>query len=65
MSLKNFHIAFITVCTLFFGGLGALCLMLDDLPGMLRVLGWVSVACGLVMFVYGLRFLKKIRTLKL
>ena len=61
MSLKHFHIAFITVCTLFFAGLGAWCLLMDGLPPMFVVMGWLSLACGAAMLVYGVRFLKKVR----
>lgn len=63
MSLKHFHLAFITVCTLFFAGLGAWCLLVEGLPGMLRVMGWLSLLCGVAMLIYGIRFLKKIKTL--
>lgn len=65
MSLKNFHIAFITVCTLFFAGLGAWCLLTDMLPEYLRVMGWLSIVCGVLMLIYGIRFLKKTKYLHL
>ncbi len=65
MSLKNFHIAFITVSVLFFGGLGAWCLLVDGLPQGLRAMGWISLLCGVAMLVYGLRFLKKMKHLVL
>jgi hypothetical protein len=63
MSLKHFHIAFITVCTLFFAGLGAWCLLMDGLPAMFALMGWLSLGCGVAMLIYGIRFLKKTRTL--
>ncbi len=63
MSLKHFHIAFVTICTLFFAGLGAWCLLFEGLPTMFRAMGWLSLVCALGMLVYGIRFLKKIRTL--
>ncbi len=63
MSLKHFHIAFVTVCTLFFAGLGAWCLLVDALPAAIRAMGWLSLVCAVGMLVYGIRFLKKIRTL--
>ncbi len=63
MSLKHFHIAFVTICTLFFGGLGAWCLLFEGLPFGIRVMGWISLVCAVVMLVYGIRFFKKIRTL--
>ncbi len=60
MSLKHFHIAFVTICVLFCLGLGAWCLLLDGLSGMMRAMGWVSfVGAGALLF-YGIRFYKKI-----
>jgi len=63
MSLKHFHVAFVTVCTFFFSVLGAWCLLVDALPDMYRIMGWLSLACGVAMVVYGIRFLRKTRTL--
>jgi len=63
MSLKHFHVAFISICTLFFAGLGAWCLLMDGLPPMFAMMGWLSLACGVAMLVYGVRFLKKVRRL--
>ncbi|MCB1205593.1 MAG: hypothetical protein KDN18_15130 [Verrucomicrobiae bacterium] len=63
MSLKHFHLAFITICTLFFAGLGAWCLLVEGLPDMFRVMGWLSLLFGAAMLIYGIRFLKKIKTL--
>lgn len=63
MSLKHFHLAFVTVCTLFFGGLGAWCLLIEGLPGMFRLMGWLSLASGAAMLIYGIRFRRKIKTL--
>jgi hypothetical protein len=63
MSLKNFHIAFITVSTLFFWGFAAWCLLVIGLPDMFKPMGWISVACGFGMLIYGIRFLKKTKAL--
>lgn len=63
MSLKHFHIAFVSVCTFFFAVLGAWCLLVDALPDMYRIMGWLSLACGVGMLVYGIRFVRKTRTL--
>lgn len=63
MSLKHFHIAFVSVCTFFFAVLGAWCLLVDALPDMYRVMGWLSLSCGVGMVVYGIRFVRKTRTL--
>jgi hypothetical protein len=65
MSLKYFHIAFVTISTLFLWGFGAWCLLVAGLPGMFQPMGWASVAGGFVMLFYGIRFFKKIRTMVL
>ena len=59
MSLKNFHIAFITICVLFTGGFAAWCLLVPGLPAMFTAMGWISASGGLLLLVYGIRFLKK------
>jgi arginine exporter protein ArgO len=61
MSLKHFHIAFVAVCTLFFAGLGAWCLLVEGLPAMFAVMGWLSLFCGVSMLIYGIRFFKKVK----
>lgn len=63
MSLKNFHIAFVIITVLFFGGLGAWCLLVDGLPRGIQVMGWLSLACGVGMLIYGVRFFKKVKQL--
>lgn len=63
MSLKHFHIAFVTVTVVFFGGLAAWGLLVDGLPQMMRVLGWVSLVCAAGMLVYGISFYKKMKSL--
>ena len=63
MSLKHFHIAFVTITVLFFAGLAAWCLLVTGLPEMYRIMGWISAVCAVGMFVYGILFLKKVRTL--
>lgn len=63
MSLKHFHIAFVAITVLFFGGLAAWCLLVDGLPRMIQMMGWISLVCGAVMLVYGVRFLKKMKHL--
>lgn len=65
MSLKHFHIGFITISTLFFWGFAAWCLLMTGLPEMFEFMGWVSLACGFGMLVYGIRFLKKTKALVL
>jgi len=65
MSLKHFHIAFVTISMLFFWGFAAWCLLLVGLPEMFKPMGWISVALGFVMLIYGIRFLKKTKALVL
>jgi hypothetical protein len=36
---------------------------MDGLPPMFVMMGWLSLACGAAMLVYGVRFLKKVRRL--
>ncbi len=61
MSLKHFHIAFVTICVLFAWGLAAWCLLMPGQPPILSYMGWLSLAGGLGLLVYGVRFLKKIK----
>ena len=63
MSLKNFHIAFVTVATLFFWGFAAWCLLVSLLPDMFLPMGWISLVCGFVMLIYGIKFLKKTKAM--
>jgi hypothetical protein len=63
MSLKNFHIAFIAVTVLFFSGFAAWCLLVPGLPTMFVAMGWGSIAFGVGMLIYGIRFLKKAGTI--
>lgn len=63
MSLKHFHIAFITVSTFFFWGLAAWCLLVTGLPETFQLMGWISLLCGFAMLIYGIRFLKKTKAL--
>ncbi len=61
MSLKHFHIAFITIVVLSSWLFGAWCLLSRGLPSMFTFMGWASLAGGLGLLIYGIRFLKKIR----
>ena len=62
MSLKLFHVPFVVICVLFAWGFGAWCLLLPGLPEMFQWMGWASVAGGAVLLVYGVRFLKKMKS---
>lgn len=59
MSLKNFHIAFITITVLSAWAFAAWCLLFPDLPFRFEVMGWGSLLGGIGLLVYGIRFLKK------
>ncbi len=63
MSLRNFHIAFISVATLFFWGFAAWCLLVMGLPEMFKPMGWISIVFGFGMLIYGICFLKKTKSL--
>ncbi len=59
MSLKNFHIAFITLVVICAWAFAAWCLLFPDLPSMLKVMGWISLFGGFGLLIYGIRFLRK------
>ena len=61
MSLKHFHIAFITIVVLGSWLFGAWCLLSRGLPPMFTIMGWASIVGGFGLLIYGIRFLKKIR----
>jgi len=60
MSLRGFHIFFISFVTLFFTGVAVwtLVLSVEQNSGM-RVLGFISVAVAIALPIYGVYFLKK------
>lgn len=63
MSLKFFHIAFIFFCAVFALGFGTWCLLFPELPPMFLAMGWISLAGGVALVVYGIRFVRKSRNL--
>jgi hypothetical protein len=66
MSLRAFHIVFVTVSTLLFAFLSLWAFVLAaDRTAVVTVLGAVSVAGLLVMPVYGVYFYKKVRNIVL
>ena len=62
MSLKLFHIAFITISSLSAAGFAAWCLLTPNLPGMFQIMGWLSVVGAIALVVYGIRFYKKAKS---
>jgi len=61
VSLKSFHILFITMASLLAFGFGAWALS-PQLAASYRALGVVSLVLGAGLIVYGVWFLRKIRT---
>lgn len=62
MSLKFFHILFIvlSVLTTVLFGLWAI---LADLPSGFKTMGWASLVGGILLLIYGIRFLKKAKNI--
>jgi hypothetical protein len=66
MSLKSFHIVFVSVCTLLFAFLTVWAFVLSpEKTGMIGVLGYVGIAGVLLMLGYGVYFLRKARKIHL
>jgi hypothetical protein len=67
MSLKGFHIVFITVSTLLALGAGAWCLWVDSMHGTpaFRIGAICSFAAGLGLICYGVYFLRKMKRLRI
>jgi hypothetical protein len=67
MSLKGFHIVFITVSTLLALGAGAWCLWVDSMHGTpaFRIGAICSFAAGLALICYGIYFYRKMKRLRI
>lgn len=66
MSLKSFHVVFVTVCTLLFAFLTVWSFLIsDEQSSLIRSLGWVGVAGLLMMPFYGVYFLRKAKAIHL
>lgn len=66
MSLRAFHIVFVTVSTLLFVFLAVWALALAANPtGIITALGITGIAGALVMPVYGVYFYRKVRNIVL
>jgi hypothetical protein len=67
MSLKGFHIVFITFSTLLALGAGAWCLWVDSIHGSpaFRVGAICSFAAGLALICYGVYFYRKMKRLRI
>jgi hypothetical protein len=63
MSLKAFHVFFITISVLLCLAFGAWCLGSDYTQGRsaYAIAGWISFALGIVLVAYEILFLKKFK----
>jgi hypothetical protein len=67
MSLKGFHIVFISVSTLLALGAGAWCLWVDSIHGTpaFRIGAICSFVAALVLISYGIWFFRKMKRLRI
>lgn len=66
MSLKSFHLVFVSVCTLLFAFLTAWSFLLSpDKTGVIGALGYVGIAGIVMTLFYGVYFLRKAREIHL
>jgi len=67
MSLKGFHIVFITVSTLLALGAGAWCLWIDSVHGspVFRLGAICSFVAAAALVTYGIWFLRKMKRLRI
>jgi hypothetical protein len=67
MSLKGFHIVFITVSTLLALGVGAWCLWVDNVSGApaFRIGAICSFIAAIALMIYGVWFLRKMKRLRI
>jgi hypothetical protein len=63
MSLKYFHIIFIVLSVLTTGGFGLWALLVNGLPDGFKLMGIVSLLGGVSLFIYGIKFLKKSKSI--
>lgn len=61
MTLKNFHVVFIFLAFLMCIGFGAWALLIEELPASFRIMGWISASIGVLLFGYGICFVRKTR----
>ncbi|HEY2614673.1 MAG TPA: hypothetical protein VGI42_03120 [Chthoniobacterales bacterium] len=67
MSLKGFHILFITVSTLLALGVGTWCLWIDRLEGapVFRIGAVCSFVAAVLLMIYGVYFYRKMKRLRI
>lgn len=67
MTLKGFHILFITVSTLLALGVGAWCLWVNSIEGtpVFRMGAVVAFGAAVVLMIYGVWFYRKMKRLRI
>ena len=67
MSIKGFHIVFITVSTLLALGVGGWCLWIDSMEGapVFRIGAIFSFVGAVALIVYGIWFYRKMKRLRI
>ncbi len=67
MSLKGFHIVFITVSTLLALGVGAWCLWVNSVEGapVFRIGAFCSFVAAVALMIYGVWFYRKMKRLRI
>ncbi len=63
MSLKYFHLIFIALSIITTVGFGVWALNVQGLPSGFKAMGWFSLFLGGVLCWYGVRFLKKSKSI--
>jgi VIT1/CCC1 family predicted Fe2+/Mn2+ transporter len=63
MSLKYFHIVFIALSVFTTMAFGLWAVLVNSLPPGFKAMGAVSIALGVLLLIYGIRFLKKSKSI--
>ena len=63
MSLKYFHIVFIVLSVLTTVAFGLWAVLVNGLPPGFKAMGAISLGLGVLLLIYGIRFLKKSKSI--
>lgn len=63
MSLKYFHILFIALSVFTTLGFGLWAVLVNGLPSGFRTMGAVSILLGVFLTIYGIRFIRKSKSI--
>ncbi|MDF1754431.1 MAG: hypothetical protein P1U89_16725 [Verrucomicrobiales bacterium] len=63
MSLKHFHLLFIVLSILITLGFGLWAVLLNGLPSGFKAMGGFSLFLSVILIVYGIRFLRKSKSI--